>query len=119
MTGDTVEILRGWISTGALLGLLTLAARLWVQNRKLRMQEKIDDRQGFGELINAMGAEMTRLRERVETLEKQRDGEHALIVDLLRQTHRTQAMEIMGRADVSPELRRALETTVSGLDTTQ
>ena len=116
---DPLEILRGWISTGALIGLLTLASRLWIQNRKLRMQEKIDDRQGFGELINAMNVEMARLRTRVETLERERDGEHKLIVELLRQTNRTQAVTILGRADVSPELRRAMETTISGTDTTQ
>lgn len=121
-----LEIIRAWISTASLVGLLGLAGRMWLQNRRLElknrelgMQEKVEDRQGYGDLIKAMGAEINRLRERIETLETERAGEHALIVELLRQTNRTQAVSIMGRADVSPELRRALETTISGTDTTQ
>lgn len=119
-----IEVIRAWVSTGALLGLLTFASRLWVQNRKLRMQEKVEDRQGFGALIEAMGKEISRLgtkleraETRIQTLETERDREHALIVELLRQTNRTQAVAIMGRTDVSPELRRAMETTLNGVDT--
>lgn len=106
-------MLRGWVSTGALLGLLTLASRLWLQNRKLRMQEKIDDRQGYGGLIEAQGKELARLATRVETLETEREGQHKLIVELLQQTNRTQAIAILARNDVSPQLRIALESTIS------
>lgn len=115
-----VEILRGWISTAALLGLLTLAARLWIQNRKLRMQEKGEDRQGFGVLIDRLTANIERLEkklieaeDRIKTLEAERANEHALIVELLRQTNRTQAVAILGTKPVSPALRRALESTIA------
>lgn len=117
---ESVEALRGWISTGALLGLLTLASRLWLQNRKLRMQEKGEDRQGFGILIDRLTANIERLErklceaeERIKTLEGERAGEHALIVELLRQTNRTQAISILASNNVSPALRRSLESTIS------
>jgi predicted RNase H-like nuclease (RuvC/YqgF family) len=120
MTGTAIEALRGWISTGALLGLLTFAARYLIQNRKLRMQEKIDDRQGFGTLIERLEANIERLERklseaegRIKTLEAEREGEHKLILELIRQTNRTQAASILASNSVSPAIRRALESTIS------
>lgn len=110
MSGDiALETIRGWISTGALLGLLTLAGRLWVQNRKLRMQEKIEDRQGYGHLLAAQGAELKRLSERVASLEEEKARDHSLILELLGTMHRTQAVSILTSGNLSPPLRRALQ----------
>lgn len=36
--GGAIEALRPWISTGGILGLLTFAAKLYLDNRKLRLQ---------------------------------------------------------------------------------
>lgn len=112
MSVTAIEALRGWISTGALLGLLTLASRLWLQNRKLRMQEKIEDRQGLAFVIEGMGKEIDRLSKRVATLETEKEHDHNLIVELLRQMSRTQAVSILASKTVSPALRRALESTI-------
>jgi hypothetical protein len=57
-----LELLRPWISTGALLGLLELARRLWVQNRQLRMAENKDDREGYGVLIRALQEDIVAVR---------------------------------------------------------
>lgn len=107
-----LEIIRGWISTGALIGLLTLASRLWVQNRRLTMQGKVDDRQGFGALIDALTKDIDRLRARVETLETEKDRDHRLIMELLGQLNRTQAASILASQNISPELRGAMDAIV-------
>lgn len=108
----TIEIIRAWISTGALIGLLGFASRMWVQNRKLRMQEKVEDRQGYGTLIEAMTARLESQDKRIADLEKNRDQDHRLIIELLGQLHRNQAVAILGSQNVSPELRPALEAAI-------
>jgi len=107
-----IEWIRGWISTGALIGLLTLASRLWLQNRKLSMQAKIEDRQGFGTLIDSMSAEVRRLSERVAELERGKEHDHKLIIELLAQLNRNQAVAILASQNVSDELRPALEAAM-------
>lgn len=64
-----IETARGWISTGFLGALLFLVAKLGkpvteylIETHKLRAQEKKDDRQGFGELIEALSKEVKDLR---------------------------------------------------------
>lgn len=57
----TIEFVRQWISTGALLGCLTIASRLWLQNRRLSMQSKAEDRQGYGALITTLQEEVKRI----------------------------------------------------------
>lgn len=112
MTDPTIEVLRGWISTGALVGLLTLAARLWIQNRRLSMQSKVEDRQGYGSLIESMSKRIESQDERIAGLERGRDKDHRLIVALVGQLNRNQALAIITSADVSDELRPALESVL-------
>lgn len=107
-----LETIRGWVSTGALLGLLTFAGRLWIQNRRLRMQEKIEDRQGYGKLIETMGREIDRLTARVASLETENERDHRLLLELLGQMNRTQAVAILSSNNLSPALRKALEGTM-------
>lgn len=57
-----VELLRPWVSTTALLGLLGIAYRLYVENRKLRMAENKDDREGYGVLIKALQEDIALVR---------------------------------------------------------
>lgn len=110
-----IEVLRGWITTSAIVALLGIAARLWVSNRKLRMQEKIEDRQGYGKLIEAMGKEIDRLSKRVATLETEKERDHRLLLELLTQMNRSQAVAILASSNLSPELRKALESTTGGV----
>lgn len=109
---SAIEWIRGWVSTGALIGLLTLASRLWLQNRKLSMQAKIDDRQGYGSIIDHMAKEIGRLSDRVDELERGKDMDHKLIIGLLAQLNRNQAAAILASQNVSPELRAALDATM-------
>jgi hypothetical protein len=78
-----LELLRPWISTGALLGLLTLAYRLHVENRRLRIAENKDDREGYGVLIKALQddiiavrAEHRRCEDRLSKIEGELMGFH-------------------------------------------
>ena len=79
MTTDPIEFIRGWISTGALVTITGFAARLFVQNRKLRMQEKVEDRQGFGVLIEALSKEVAALRDENSALRREVRELHGLI----------------------------------------
>lgn len=107
-----IEWIRGWISTGALLGLLGYAAKLQLQNRTLSMQSKVEDRQGYGALIESLTKRLTEQDERIDQLEQGRDKDHRLIVTLLGQLNRNQAAAILTSQQVSPELRAALESTM-------
>jgi ABC-type sugar transport system substrate-binding protein len=107
-----MEWIRGWISTGALVALVGYAAKLQLQNRKLTMQSKVEDRQGFGTLIDSMSAEVRRLSERVADLERGKEADHKLIIQLLAQLNRNQAVAILASHNVSDELRPALEAAM-------
>lgn len=113
MSPSIIETIRAWLSTGALLGLLGLAARLWVQNRRLTMTAKIEDRQGYGKLIETLTNEVERLSKRVVALEQGKDRDHRLILELIGQLNRTQAVAIMGSQNLSPELRSAMESVMT------
>jgi len=79
VNATALETLRGWISTGTLLTMLAFIARLWVTNRKLRMQEKVEDRQGFGSLIEALSKEVAALRDENNLLRREVRELHGLI----------------------------------------
>lgn len=110
---SAIEFVRQWVSTGALIGLLTLASRLWLQNRKLSMQSRVEDRQGYGVLIESLTKRLSEQDERIELLEQGRDKDHRLIITLLGQLNRNQAAAIMASQQVSPELRAALDATIA------
>ena len=66
---SAAEIIRPWISTGFLGAITLLVARLGkpitdylIETHRLRAQEKKDDRQGYGELIEALSKEVHELR---------------------------------------------------------
>lgn len=109
---STIETIRGWASTGALGGLLGIASHLWLKNRKLSMQSRVEDRQGYGVLIESLTKRLTEQDERILQLEQGRDKDHRLIVTLLGQLNRNQAAAILTSQQVSPELRAALESTM-------
>lgn len=118
MTENPIEILRGWISTGALLGLLTLAARLWIQNRKLRMQEKIDDRQGFGALIEALSGEVADLRVENGVLRREVRELHGIIDGIargdLQARTSAQVLDIRANSTVIPPATAAALDRIEG-----
>lgn len=118
-----LELVRPWVSTAALLGLCEFARRLWVQNRQLKLAENKDDREGYGSLIATLQGQVDRMdrqlqaaNERIGQLEVEKDKERRLVLELLRQLNRTQAASIMAAKDVSPELKRALESTLAGIE---
>lgn len=112
MTELTLEMLRGWISTGALLGLLTLAGRLWVQNRKLRLQERADDRLGYGTLIETLEKDVRGVREQHAECERRlsmMQGE----IDGLRRMFITQST--VAAVALSPTATAAAERTIAAI----
>ena len=66
MNASFLELVRSWLSTGALLGLLGLGARFSLALRKQKLVEKQDDREGFAELIAALQADVSFVRAQLE-----------------------------------------------------
>ncbi len=52
-----------WLRTGGTIGLLALAVKLYLDNRRLRLAEKSDDRQGYGALIETLTKDVAAVRE--------------------------------------------------------
>lgn len=95
MTG--LEAVRPWLGTGGILGILILVARYGaplakqvseylIERQKLRMQEKKDDRQGFGDLIEELRKEVSGLRAENATLRQEVRSLHSMIDGMRRGT---------------------------------
>lgn len=87
----TVEIVRGWMSTGFLAALVFMVARLGkpvadylIETHRLRAQEKKDDRQGYGELIEALTKEVHDLRSENTAMRREIRELHGMIDGLVR-----------------------------------
>lgn len=57
MGGDVLA----WIQSGASLGLLALCSKLYVDNRRLKIAENKDEREGWGQLIQLLEDRVSRL----------------------------------------------------------
>lgn len=69
MVGDVLA----WVQSGASIGLLALCSKLYVDNRKLRLEEKKvdldenkDERDGYGQLIKALRDDVADVREQLK-----------------------------------------------------
>ena len=78
--GNLPEILEGARTAGT-LGLLVLAVKLFVDNRKLKLAENKDDREGWGDLIKALRDDVQTVRrdhaecqQRLTAMERELDG---------------------------------------------
>lgn len=127
LTAQLVEQFRAWASTGILGAILAAVvyfgkpvARYLIESRKVRIQEKADDRQGYGSLIALLNDQVKMLSDRVGQQEKQiaslvigRDRDHGLILALLQQLNRTQVGAVLrdlGPEGVSPEITSMFKT---------
>lgn len=70
-----LELFRGWLSTGILGAILIVIGRgikplidFLIETRKLKLQERKDDRQGYGDLIDNLSDQVERLATQVRTL---------------------------------------------------
>lgn len=81
--GTVLESARPWISTVSLMGLLEFARRLWVQNRKLKLVENKDDRDGYGALIATLQTAITSM-----------EAKHTADMTLIRTEHSSQVERI-------------------------
>lgn len=52
-----------WVNTATLLGMAGLIFRFWTENRRLRMAENKDDREGYGVLIAALQGDVKNVRD--------------------------------------------------------
>lgn len=80
------EAVRPWLSTGFLGAILYLVSKIGkpvadylIETHKLRAQQKIDDRQGYGELIKTLSTEVNELREETVRQRAEIRSLHALI----------------------------------------
>lgn len=101
-----------------LLGLILTHLRL---SRKIAIDEEVADRAGWGQLIQTLQGQVERMEkqlhaasERITTLEEEKQQDHRLIIELLGQMNRSQAVTILGSNNLSPTLRRAFESTLRG-----
>lgn len=76
-----------YLETSGLLILVVIAARLYIENRRLRLQERADDRDGYGVLIKALQDDVLHVRrehrecqERLSRVEQQLEGVHRQLV---------------------------------------
>lgn len=74
--GTIIEEIRPWVGTGGVMGLCAFATRLWITNRKLKIDENKDDRDGYGVLIATM-------QEAIKTMEARHSDE----MRVLREDH--------------------------------
>lgn len=117
--GDVLEGARPWINTGILAAATAMLAKFGkpvvdylLESRRLRMQEKKDDRQGFGELIEALNGQVIILTEQVKRLTEENSG----LREEVRQLHGI--IDGMRRGDLSGKLslqRVAVDALTSGV----
>lgn len=89
------------LNAGVLTALIGLYLRHRIAARKLALQGRVEDRQGYGDLITMLNGQVSALLTRVQTLEEGRDRDHRLILSLLHQVNRTQVGAIL--ADIGPD----------------
>lgn len=120
MTGDAIEFIRQWISTASLVTITGFAARLYVQNRKLRMQEKVEDRQGFGVLIEALSKEVSALRKENGMLRYEVRELHGLIDGMSRGDLQVRtSAQVLEMRSIPPATAAALDRIERKIDETQ
>lgn len=105
----TIETVRSWMSTGFLAALVILVARLGkpvadylIETHRLRAQEKKDDRQGYGELIEALTKEVHDLRSENAAMRKEIRELHGMLDGMRREN---QAAQISGQRVIADTLR--------------
>lgn len=124
----SIETVRGWLSTGILGAILLVLARLGkpvvdflLETRKLKMLEKKEDRQGFGELIEVLTEQVKALTNQVSSLSAEngqlRNEVRSLhsILDGMRRSTLQESMSAqravvsaIGEDRLTPNLREAL-----------
>ena len=62
----TIEIIRDWLTTGTLVGLLGIAARFTLAQRKQSLLEKQDEREGLAGLVAALQVDVSYVRSQFE-----------------------------------------------------
>jgi hypothetical protein len=70
-SGVGVSDFGDWLRAGGVVGTLALLVKFYLENRKLRLQEKHDDRDGYGVLIQTLQADVTNVREQLRGVHRQ------------------------------------------------
>lgn len=77
---ETIEHIRGWVSTGFLGFLSIIGARFatplsgyLIRRNELRLQERKDEREGYGPLIDSLTSEVKRISEALVRCQEQHD----------------------------------------------
>lgn len=134
LSPNSVEIIRQWLSTGFLGAILIVLmyglkplVEFFIRTRELRLQEKKDDRQGYGDLIDTLGEQVKTLGSEVRKL----GSENGQLRDEVRELHgvldgmrrqnltdnisiQSRIIELMPKELVTPEVQHALNV-LSGI----
>lgn len=78
----TLNDVAEWVRTGGTFGLLILAAKLFNDNRKLKLAERKDDRDGYGDLIDRLTGRVGRLEESEERCRRELQEARGEIAEL-------------------------------------
>ena len=71
--GVSLDDFPRWITAGGVLAILSVIATTYINRLKLNLQEKKEDREGFGALIEALSRDVAAVREQY----RQCEMEHA------------------------------------------
>ena len=87
LVGVGLDDFGRWVSAGGIVGMLALLIKFYLENRKLKLQERHEDRDGYGVLIQALQADVVQVREqhrecesRLTEVEAQLRGVHRQLV---------------------------------------
>jgi len=77
-----------WLNTATLLTIAGIASRLWLQNRRLRLAENKDDRDGYGALITTLQAAIATMEAKHTADMTTIRAEHTSQIDRIANEHR-------------------------------
>lgn len=84
-----IEETRPWWNTAGITGLCAWAGRMWITNRKMRLDENKDDRDGYGALIATLQAAITGMEAKHEAAISALKLEHRAAMDSITAQHKT------------------------------
>lgn len=63
------------IRTGGIVAMLLVVMRFYLANRKLKMEARKDDRQGYGDLIDKLKAQIADIYSKLDQCERERESD--------------------------------------------
>ncbi len=115
MEGLGLDQIGEWVRTGGTLGLLALAAKLFLDNRRLSLTKAKDDRDGYGVLITALQDDIARVREQHRQCEERLNKVEAELVGVHRQLVMQGSVRAVSMGGPSDHVRAASKRAVNAV----